>query len=90
LDNKLFVASLPWEVDDQELGDIFSRAGNVVSAVVIKNHETKKSKGFGFVTMIDAAAAQSAIAQLDNIDYNGRKLVVKIAKPREDRRPIHA
>lgn len=85
MNNKLFVASLPWGVDDQELKDLFSKVGNVLSATVIINRDTGKSKGFGFVEMSTDQEAQSAIQQLHGANYNGRKLVVNIAKPQEAR-----
>ncbi len=82
---KLFVGSLPWAVDDQKLGDLFSQFGEVVSAVVLKDRMTGRSRGFGFVEMADDAAASEAVEKLNNSDMDGRKIVVNIARPREDR-----
>lgn len=82
---KLFVGSLPWAVDDARLGQIFSQAGNVVSAQVVKDRETGRSRGFGFVEMSTEEEAQAAIQNLNGSDVDGRKIVVNIAKPREDR-----
>lgn len=82
---KLFVGSLPWEVDDAQLAQIFSQAGNVVSAQVVKDRNTGRSRGFGFVEMSTEEEAQAAVNNLNGSDVEGRKIVVNIARPREDR-----
>lgn len=82
---KLFVGSLPWSVDDTRLAEIFSQAGNVVSAQVVKDRETGRSRGFGFVEMSTEEEAQAAVANLNGSDVEGRKIVVNVARPREDR-----
>lgn len=82
---KLFVGSLPWAVDDQKLGDLFSQHGEVVSAVVLKDRMTGRSRGFGFVEMANEEDANKAIEALNGSDLDGRKIVVNIARPREDR-----
>ena len=82
---KLFVGSLPWAIDDQKLGELFSQAGNVVSAQIVKDRETGRSRGFGFVEMSTDEEAQNAVKILNGMDVEGRKIVVNIARPREDR-----
>lgn len=82
---KLFVGSLPWAVDDQKLGDLFATFGTVVSAVVLKDRMTGRSRGFGFVEMENDEEAKKAIEELNNSDMDGRKIVVNEARPREDR-----
>lgn len=82
---KLFVGSLPWAVDDARLSEFFSQAGNVVSAQVVKDRETGRSRGFGFVEMSTEEEAQAAVNNLNGADMDGRKIVVNIARPREDR-----
>lgn len=82
---KLFVGSLPWAVDDAKLTQIFAQAGNVVSAQVVKDRETGRSRGFGFVEMSTEEEAQAAVNNLNGTDVEGRKIVVNIARPREDR-----
>lgn len=82
---KLFVGSLPWAVDDQKLGDLFSQFGNVASAVVLKDRMTGRSRGFGFVEMDNDSEAQEALEKLNGSDMDGRKIVVNVARPREDR-----
>jgi RNA recognition motif-containing protein len=80
----IFVGSLPWGTDDQGLADLFSQFGSVSKAKVIRDRDTNRSKGFGFVEMEDDAAAQQAIDKLNGSDFEGRKLVVNVARPRED------
>jgi len=82
---KLFVGSLPWGVDDAQLGQMFSQAGTVVSAQVIQDRNTGRSRGFGFVEMSTEEEAQAAVQNLNGSEVDGRKIVVNIAKPREDR-----
>ena len=82
---KLFVGSLPWSVDDVKLREIFSQAGNVVSAQVVKDRETGRSRGFGFVEMSTDEEAQAAVTNLNGTDIEGRKIIVNIAGPREER-----
>lgn len=79
------MGSLPWAVDDQKLNDLFSQFGKVVSAVVLKDKMTGRSRGFGFVEMENDNEAQEAIDKLNGSDMEGRKVVVNEARPREDR-----
>ncbi|MBI2021787.1 RNA-binding protein [Candidatus Daviesbacteria bacterium] len=81
---KLFVGSLPWAVDDQKLADLFSQYGKVLSAVVLKDKMTGRSRGFGFVEMEDDAAADEAMSKLNGSDIEGRNIVVNEARPREN------
>ena len=82
MSTKLFVGSLPWSVDDQKLQEAFEEHGEVVSAKVIKDRETGRSRGFGFVEMASQESANSAISALNNADLGGRNIVVNVAKPR--------
>lgn len=82
---KLFVGSLPWAVDDAKLAEMFSQVGTVVTAQVLKDRETGRSRGFGFVEMSTDEEAQEAVNKLNGSDIEGRKIVVNIARPREDR-----
>ena len=82
---KLFVGSLPWSVDDAQLAQIFSQAGTVVSAQVVKDRDTGRSRGFAFVEMSTDEEAAAAVEKLNGLDVEGRKIVVNIARPREDR-----
>lgn len=82
---KLFVGSLPWATDDQGLEELFAGFGTVLSAKVIVDRDTNRSKGFGFVEFEDDNAAQEAIKKLNGTDLNGRAIVVNEARPKEDR-----
>lgn len=84
---KLYVGGLDFKITDEELKEHFESQGTVVSAVVIKDKFSGRSRGFGFVEMEDNDAAQSAIKEFDGQDFNGRKIVVNEARPQEDRRP---
>ena len=81
---KLFVGSLPWAVDDAKLQEIFSQVGNVVSAMVLQDKQTGRSRGFGFVEMSTEEEANEAITKLNGSDIEGRKISVSIARPREE------
>lgn len=82
---KLFVGSLSWGVDDTQLNDFFAGCGTVVSAKVIVDRESGRSKGFGFVEMSNDDEAKKAIAELDGKELDGRPINVSEAKPREER-----
>jgi cold-inducible RNA-binding protein len=82
---KLYVGNLPYTVNSDELRSMFSEYGNVLSAVIIMDKISGRSKGFGFVELEDDNAAQSAISDMNEKDYQGRNLVVNVARPIEDR-----
>ena len=77
---KIFVAGLPYDLDDAELEEIFEKFGKVVSAKVAMDRETGKSKGFGFVEMPNDAEAKEAIEGLNDISLGKKPLVVKQAE----------
>ncbi|MEA3492871.1 MAG: RNA-binding protein [Candidatus Margulisiibacteriota bacterium] len=80
----LFVGNLAWAVTDEDLKNKFVEFGNVLSARVITDKFSGKSRGFGFVDM-DDADAEKAIAGMAEQDWNGRKITVNEAKPRAER-----
>lgn len=82
---KLFVGSLAYAVTDEQLEDFFKEAGNVVSAKVIMDRETNRSKGFGFVEMGSDEEAKAAVDQLNGKELEGRAIAVNEARPREPR-----
>ncbi len=82
MSTKLFVGSLPWSVKDSTLQEIFEEHGTVVSAKVITDRETGRSRGFGFVEMEDSSEANNAMKALNNSEVDGRNIVVNEAKPR--------
>jgi RNA recognition motif-containing protein len=85
MEAKLYVGNLPYNTADADLESLFSQAGTVKSAQVIKDRESGRSKGFGFVEMSTPEEAQSAINMLHGKDFNGRPLTVNLARPREER-----
>lgn len=82
---KLFVGKLSFDTTNDSLQTLFAQYGKVVSAQIVVDRGTTQPKGFGFVEMEDQAAAQTAIGALDGKEFEGRNIVVNIAKPREDR-----
>ncbi len=82
---KLFVGSLAWATTDDSLKSFFEQAGTVVSASVIMDRETNRSKGFGFVEMSSDEEAKKAVDELNGKDLDGRAVVVSEARPREER-----
>ncbi len=84
--SKLYVGNLNFQTQEHELRDLFSQHGEVLSANVISDRETGRSRGFGFVEMATEEGARAAESALDGQDYDGRQLKVNEAKPRNDRR----
>ena len=82
---KLFVGNISWGVSDDEFSDLFSQYGEVEDTFILKDRETGRSRGFGFVTFVNDDDADTAIAELHEYDLNGRDLVVNEARPREPR-----
>ena len=86
---KLFVGGLSWDTKEDSLKNFFSQAGNVVSATVITDKFSGRSKGFGFVEMSSDQEAQEAIKKLNGQSLDGRNITVNEARPqapRENRR----
>ena len=84
---KLYVGNLSYQVDSSELEQLFAAHGQVVSAQIINDRDTGRSKGFGFVEMGTDEEAQAAIAALNGQQHGGRALTVNEARPREERGP---
>lgn len=83
---KLFVGGLSWGTDDQGLHDAFATYGEVTEARVVTDRETGRSRGFGFVSFSDGAAADKAIAEMNGATLDGRTLNVNEARDRNDSR----
>jgi len=81
---KLFVGNLPYTTTNEELGEFFAQYGEVLSAAVIMDRATGRSKGFGFVEMTNDNEAEAAIAQGDGVEFEGRKLTVSEARPKAE------
>lgn len=88
---KLFVGSLSYNTTDAGLEEFFAAVGNVVSAKVIIDRDTNRSKGFGFVEMSSEEEAKAAVEQLNNKELDGRTIIVNEARPQEnrERRPFN-
>ncbi len=82
---KLFVGNLSYNVNDEQLAEMFASFGDVASAAVIIDRQTGRSKGFGFVEFNDDAAADAAVAEMNGKDEGGRPLTVNEARPKTDR-----
>ncbi|MBN2854525.1 RNA-binding protein [Patescibacteria group bacterium] len=82
---KLFVGGLNYQTTDSALAEAFAKAGTVVSAVVIMDRMTNRSKGFGFVEMENDDEAEKAIAMYNDQELDGRKVIVNEARPLEKR-----
>jgi RNA recognition motif-containing protein len=83
---KLFVGSLPFQMTDEELHQLFASVGPVVSAKIIIDRATGRSKGFGFVEMENESDVAKAIEQLNGSEVQGRSIVVNEARPEAPRR----
>ncbi len=83
--SRLYVGNLSYHVTDAELEQLFAEHGEVVSAQVIVDRETGRSKGFGFVAMASEAHARAAISALNGFEHQGRSLTVNEARPRDTR-----
>jgi cold-inducible RNA-binding protein len=86
---KLFVAGLAYAMTDDDLRNLFAEHGTVLSAQVITDRETRRSKGFGFVEMSTEDESKQAIAALNGKELDGRPITVNEARPREER-PAHS
>lgn len=82
---KLYVGNLPFSVTNESLEQMFAEFGSVQSAKVIMDRDSGRSKGFGFVEMIDDAEANQAISKLNGSDCGGRNLTVSEARPQAPR-----
>lgn len=82
MSTKLFVGSLPWSVDDQTLEETFEKYGTIISAKIVTDRTTGRSRGFGFVEMSNVNEAKSAMQSLNNSELKGRNIVVNEANAR--------
>jgi len=88
MNSKLYVGGIPYNSTNEDLTAYFSAAGKVVSAQIIIDKMTNRSKGFGFVEMASDEDAQKAISMFHDQEFQGRRLTVNVARPlapREDR-----
>jgi RNA recognition motif-containing protein len=80
---KIYVGNLPWRATDAQLTQLFGAHGEVIDARIVTDRETGRSRGFGFVTMANADAAQNAIRALNGHSLEGRSLVVNEAREQQ-------
>ena len=80
----IFVAGLSYQISDADLRELFEEYGEVSSAKIITDRDTRRSKGYGFVEMDDEAQGQRAIEELNGAEYDGRTLSVSVARPRAE------
>ena len=83
MSKKLFVGGLSWDTNDEGLNEAFARFGEVTEAKVITDRDTGRSRGFGFVTFSDPAAANKVIEEMDGQELDGRTIKVNEAQERE-------
>lgn len=84
---KIFVGNLPWKITEDDLKKHFEKYGKVISAKIVIDSDTKKSKGFGFVEMEEAEAAENAIRELNGVVLLDRALRISLAQERGEQRP---
>lgn len=80
---KLYVGNLPFSSSEEGLGDLFAEAGQVESVKIVRDRDTGRSKGFGFVEMASDGDAEGAISRFNGYELEGRALKVSEARPME-------
>ena len=85
METKLYVGNLSKSTTEEELNTLFTQAGSVTAAEVIKERKSGESKGFGFVTMSEQSEADKAISMFDTYSLSDHALKVSMARPREQR-----
>lgn len=85
MSSNIYVGNLSFNTSSGGLRDLFAEHGEVTDAQVITDRDTGESRGFGFVEMASAEAAQTAISAIDGTEVDGRSLKVNVAKPRARR-----
>ena len=85
MNKKLYVGNLSYQTAEAQLEALFTEAGQVVDVVILEDRETGRSRGFGFVEMVDEAAAAAAIEKCNGAELDGRNLNVAEARPRRQR-----
>jgi len=83
MSNKLFVGGIAWASTEDSLKEFFSQVGEVLEVKIIRDRQTGKSKGFGFVTMATGEQAEKAIQELNDKEVDGRKIRVSEALPQK-------
>ena len=87
MNKKLYVGGLAWATTDESLLAYFQQAGEVASARVVLERDSNRSRGFGFVEMMDEAGAEKAVNEFNNTELDGRTISVSEARPEGERPP---
>jgi len=82
---RIYVGNLSFNTEEQQLEQLFASLGDVASVRLVRDRDTGRSRGFGFVEMTDATQGHAACATLDQQEFEGRRLTVNEAKPQEQR-----
>lgn len=82
---RIYVGNLPYTITQDQLSELFTEFGTVESATVVTDRHSGRSKGFGFVEMSSTEECKAAISELNEKEYEGRRLIVSEARPREER-----
>lgn len=85
MNTKMYVGNLSYDVENSDLESLFNAYGAVITVNVVKDRDTGRARGFGFVEMKSSDEASQAIEKLNETDFMGRALIVNMAKPRETR-----
>lgn len=85
MNRRLFVGNLPFQATEADLESLFAASGDVASVTLVRDRETGRARGFGFVEMATDEGASNAIEALNNSSYGGRNLAVNEARPQESR-----
>jgi len=84
MDNKLYVGNLPFDTTEEDLRALFAQAGTVLSVSLIRDRDTKRSRGFAFVELSTQAEAEKAVSLFNNTLLDNRTLKVNLARPKEE------
>ncbi|OGJ52307.1 RNA-binding protein [Candidatus Peregrinibacteria bacterium RIFOXYB2_FULL_32_7] len=87
MSKKLFVGNIDWGTTQEELTALFSEYGAIEDCAILKDRETGRSRGFGFVTFTNDADGDNAVSKINGYELKGRALVVNEARPQEERKP---
>ena len=82
---KLYVGNLSFNTEEAQLEQLFAALGEVASVRLVRDRDTGRSRGFGFVEMVDDAVGRAACQQFDQQEFEGRRLTVNEARPQESR-----
>lgn len=81
----IYVGNLDYNLQEDELGKFFGEYGEVISVKIVKDRDTGRAKGFGFVEMAVEAEGEKAVEELDGVEVGGRNIKVNKARPRPER-----